>query len=249
MLFQKLTESAALFGPAMVSDVTATVGMHGSASTWVFNVVRELVAAGGAELVTCYADTLATLPEGFEGKHLLVKSHHGSDELDEWLRERGARVILSIRDPRDASVSMAQRFKSPLQMTARWIGNDASRLQRLAKLGHPVLQYETRFFERPGVVGLLGQVLQRPVAEAVQAAIFNRYSTEAVRRHAASLDRLPAERVTMVGDFTMDKETQILNTHIGDGMIGKWRALPANVRAEMTRFFTPFLEQFGYPLA
>jgi len=40
----------------------------------------------------------------------VIKSHHGSEGMDAWLAAEGARVILSVRDPRDASLSMAQRF-------------------------------------------------------------------------------------------------------------------------------------------
>jgi len=44
--------------PAALPRVVCTVGVHGSASTWVFNVVRELVmlGAGRAATLPCYAD-------------------------------------------------------------------------------------------------------------------------------------------------------------------------------------------------
>jgi hypothetical protein len=228
----------------------ATIGLHGSASTWVFNVIRELMIAAHGEdhVVAGYADTLDKLPEDYAGKHLVLKSHHGSAEMDDWLRARNARLFLSIRDPRDASISMAQRFKAPLQQSARWIANDCARLERLAPLGHPVLRYEDRFFDRPEAIGILCTILKLDVPEATSAKIFARYRTEAVREFAATLATLPPERVAMVGDFTMDKVTQILSPHIGDGTTGKWRGLPEQVQTELTRFFAPFLKAFGYPV-
>jgi hypothetical protein len=233
-----------------VKSLTATIGLHGSASTWVFNVIRELMIAahGEDQVITAYADTLDKVPEAYGEKHLVLKSHHGSAEMDDWLRTQKARMFLSIRDPRDASISMAQRFKAPLQQSARWIANDCARLERLAPLGHPVLRYEDSFFDRPEAIGILCTILNLEITEATQAKIFARYRTEAVRAFAATLATLPAERVAMVGDFTMDKVTQILSPHIGDGTTGKWRGLPEQVQTELTRFFSPFLQAFGYPL-
>src|ERR1700684_1665690 len=107
--------------------VVATIGMHGSASTWVFNVVRELMIAamGDIQVVSLYADQREQLPD-VAGRCLVIKSHHGSVGLDSWLAEAGARIFLSVRDPRDACVSMCQRFQSPLAHCAQWIGNDCN---------------------------------------------------------------------------------------------------------------------------
>jgi len=77
--------------------------------------------------------------------------------------------------------------------------------------------------------------------------IFDRYRTEAVRAFARSLDQLPPERLTTVVKFPKDTVTQILGPHIGDTLSGKWRDLPTQVQAELTRIFPPFLDRFGYP--
>jgi len=133
--------------------LVATIGVHGSASTWVFNVVRELLidAFGEPRVLSLYADELALLPDEptRAGRHLLIKSHHGSEPLDAWLAAQQARIVLSVRDPRDAAISMAQRFNAPFNHTVRWIANDCNRLLRLAPQGHPLLRYEDRFFEDP----------------------------------------------------------------------------------------------------
>lgn len=67
-----------------------------------------------------------------------------------------------------------------------------------------------------------------------------------MRAFAQNLDTLPPERLTKVGAFTMDKVTQILTPHIGDGTVGKFNTLPAEIRPQLTRFFMPLLTQFGY---
>jgi hypothetical protein len=127
----------------------ATIGLHGSASTWFFNVIRELVAAavGEAQVLALYADEVGQVPDEAArgGRHMVIKSHHGSQGLDAWLAGEQARVFLSVRDPRDACISMAQRFKAPLDRTVRWLANDCNRAIRLASMGHALLRYDDRF--------------------------------------------------------------------------------------------------------
>jgi hypothetical protein len=232
------------------SRLVATIGLHGSASTWVFNVVRELMIAslGDGRVLAVYADEVAQVPDGpaCAGRHLVIKSHHGSAGLDAWLATGRARIFLSVRDPRDACISMAQRFQAPLNHTVQWIANDCNRLARLAVQGHPLLRYEDRFFENPESAERLAHALGLRLAPAVIEAIFARYRTEAVRSFARGLADLPAERLTMVGSFMMERVTQILGPHIGDARSGKWRDLPGPLQTELTGLFRPFLVQFGY---
>jgi hypothetical protein len=240
-----------LGGDATVPQVVATIGMHASASTWVFNVVRELLiaAAGDKKVLTLYADKLEQVPDepAYFGRHLVIKSHHGSVELDSWLAAEAASVFLSVRDPRDACISMSQRFKAPLNTTAAWVANDCNRLVRLKDQGYPTLRYEDRFFEDAAVIEQIARALRLKPLPSVIDAIFARYRTDAVRLLARGIADLPPERLQMVGAFKMDKVTQILGPHIGDGRDGKWRDLPDQHQAELTRFFGPFLDQFGYP--
>ena len=234
-------------GDSTPPRLVATIGMHASASTWVFNVVRELLVAsvGAHRVKSLYADERAQVPDFAD--HLVIKSHHGSADLDAWLGAANARIFLSVRDPRDACLSMAQRFGSPLEHTVRWIANDCNRLLRLAPLGHPLLRYEDRFFEDRAVAGRISLALGiEPTPELIDA-IFARYSTEAVREFSERLGELPPERLTTVVTFKMDRVTQILGPHIGDTRSGKWRNLPMQVQTELTRIYRPFLDRFGYP--
>ncbi len=231
--------------------LVATIGMHASASTWVFNVVRELViaAVGDDRVLAFYTDKAGELPDeaARAGRHMVIKSHHGSAELDAWLAAERARIFLSVRDPRDACISMSQRFKAPLTHSVRWIADDCNRLLRLAPQGHALLRYEERFFENPTAAERLAHALGLALAPEVIEAIFVRYRTETVRAFARRLAELPPERLTMVASFPMDRVTQILAPHIGDARSGKWRDLPEPLRAELTRLFGPFLDRFGYP--
>jgi hypothetical protein len=235
---------------APLPRLVATIGMHASASTWVFNVARELIIATleDAQVLTLYADEVGQVPDEASraGRTLVIKSHHGSPGLDAWLAAQQARIFLSVRDPRDACISMSQRFKAPLEHSVRWIANDCNRLLRLAPRGHFLLRYEDRFFDDPAAAERLADVLGVRAVPAVIGAIFARYRTESVHSFAQRLAELPPERLTMVGSAVMDRVTQILGPHIGDARSGKWRDLPGPLQGELTRVFGPFLDRFGY---
>lgn len=236
--------------PLVPPRLVAAIGLHGSASTWVFNVVRELMiaAVGDDQLVSCFADEPAQLPEdsAYVDRHLVIKSHAGCVPLDDWLKVRRARLFLSIRDPRDACLSMTQRFRWPLNRTVGWLMNDCTKMMRLAAEGHQPLRYEDRFFEDRTVVDRLADDLGISVETAVVNSIFNRYKTESVRAFAHGLANLPSGRITMVGTHRMDRVTQILGQHIGDTTSGKWFETPGPLQAELVRVFGPFLDRFGY---
>jgi hypothetical protein len=234
----------------MPPRVVATIGLHGSASTWVFNVARELMTGAHApRLRHGYADMLQQVPRDvMDGATTacVLKSHSGSPELDDWLLKVGATVLLSVRDPRDASISLVQRFRSPLSAAAPALRRDCDRVARWSDRGCPVFRYEDRFFGQPRSVDRLAALLDVQASAEARAAIFARYETEAVRSTAASLVHQDLSALKQIGPFRMDPVTQILETHIGDGRTGKWRGLQPPVQAELTRFFDPFLARFGY---
>jgi hypothetical protein len=231
--------------------VIGTIGLHGSASTWVFNVVRELMiaAAGEAQVVALYTEELDELPDEATRarRHLIIKSHHGSAALDAWLSAAQARIFLSIRDPRDACLSMSRRFHAPLERAVQWLADDCSRVMRLAEQSQPVLRYEDRFFENGVSVHRLANALGMALAPSVIEAIAARYRTEAVRSFAQALAELPAERLITAGtSHLVDRVTQIHGPHIGDARSGKWCELPAPLQVALTRRFGAFLDRFDY---
>ena len=227
--------------------IIATVGLHGSASTWVFNMARELtIAALGQERVLAlYADEVARIPDA-DGRTLVIKSHHGSAGLDAWLGQAGALVLLSIRDPRDAAISMAQRFDAPLAHAARRLETDCARMRHLLAAGHPLFRSEHRFFDDPQAARRLARLLDLDLEPGVVDAIASNYRTEAVRLFTQGFGDLPPERLVTSGSIVFDDVTQIHRTHIGDAASGKWRALDPAVQAELARRFEPFLAAWGY---
>ncbi len=232
--------------------VVLTQGLYGSASTWVFNVVRELyLAAFGADgVLALYSDSVAkvlTHPE-LPARRVVWKMHRGEPEVDGFMELAGPAVLLSVRDPRDAALSLVERFKVAPPAALAAIDACCNRLLPWAERGYPVLRYEDGFFARPETVAAIAAHLRLPADAAAQQRIFATYESEAVRAAAASVASLPAERLE--GDATADlydRVTQIHRNHIGDRLVGKWRArITPEDQARLSGHFAPFLRRFGY---
>jgi hypothetical protein len=229
-----------------------TLGLHGSASTWAFNVVRELMLAahGEANVHACFAQDLAALmaEAAALGRHVVCKTH-GWPGFPLFAQMSRAPVIVTLRDPRDAVLSMVQRFGSPYAQMAHAIAADCQHVAWCAQAGHPVLRYEDAFFDQPATVRRLAAHLGLAVGGADPARIFAAYRTEAVRDFADGIAGLPQARRGGDGAALLfDQVTQVHHKHIGDARCGKWRdLLPQAAQRELSQFFAPFLERFGYP--
>ena len=72
-------------------SVVSTIGLHGSASTWVFNIARELtvVSTGEAAMGSGFAEQVqaARALEKPGVTDLVIKSHRGDEAFDQWLKE------------------------------------------------------------------------------------------------------------------------------------------------------------------
>ncbi len=231
--------------------MVATVGLHGSASTCVFNIARELMeAAVGAEnLLATYGEDIGALPppSPAERRHVVLKSHSGSPGW-EWLTAlTGAPILLTIRDPRDCVVSMAERFGVPLDAAARSLAADCRLATRCAQAGHEPLRYEDRFVDDEALPAQLAMRLGLAADPAFCRELGRRYGTAGMRAFTGSLDSLPPGRVVKTTAIHYDQVTQLHATHLGDGLAGKWRnrLTPAN-GAALTQLFAPFLRLFGY---
>ncbi|HET9018436.1 MAG TPA: hypothetical protein VFN46_02560, partial [Acetobacteraceae bacterium] len=192
--------------------LTLTLGLHGSASTWAYNVAREaMVAACGAEgVAACFAGTPADLlaETRAPGRRVVCKTH-GFPGLDVLAHLTQARMVATVRDPRDAVVSLMERFASPLAVAVRGVAQDCQYAAWCAAGGQLVLRYEDRFFDDPASVARVAAHLGLALADADAVRIFANWRTERVRAFAASVAALPAERVVRAGGtYLFDRVTQ-----------------------------------------
>jgi len=239
--------------PSPVPRVVVTAGLHGSASTWVFNVARELVtAAVGAEaVVSGFAANSAALlaQKGLLGRHLVCKTH-GWPNLHVFAYLSSAVVIVTVRDPRDCVLSLIERFQETFPRAFSGIMQDCLHATACTDFGFLTLRYEDHFFEDQAMIQTLARYIGVEVSKSVADGIFERYRTEAVRAFAASVPALPQERLEGDGKpLLFDRVTHITNTHIGDGRIGKWRErFDRQQQIDMKQKFAAFLTRFNYPI-
>lgn len=237
-----------------VPRLVLTVGLHASASTWVFNVVRELMVAalGRADVAAGFATTADDVTGAgvAPGMHRVVKTH-GWPDLPAFARQHGAAVLVSVRDPRDAVLSLMQRFGDSLPVSANGIGHDCRCAHACADARYPVLRYEERFFADRASVSRIAAELGLAVPPARMDRIFRAWTTEAVQAMSGGVTALPPERKRALGpNGAIDAETLVTWRHIGDARTGKWReAFDRDVAGALTRHFFPFLLRFGYPAA
>ena len=234
------------------TSVAATLGVYGSASTWVFNVLRELsIAHHGADRVhAIFSDStqkVLTDPRARE-RHIVWKLHRADDSWLAFAALSRARVVLTLRDPRDAMVSIMQRFGVGLTAACAEIVHTLQRVAEASAEGHPGLRYEDGFFSKPETVRALTHYFGWTVDDAEQARIFETYTADRVEQFGRVLDTLPASRVRRIGDWTcFDDVTQIHRKHIGDQRIGKWRQhFDAAEQAAINKRLAPYLRTFHY---
>ncbi len=202
--------------------------MYASASTWAFNVARQIhEQAGMAPLRTTFfsgkGDVAALAVPG----NWIVKSHEITDEATVLgLAARATRILVTMRDPRDAVTSLmlyhgysfAQAL--PLAIAATRLCAGFARDKR-ARLWH----YESGFFKNPEMPAWLAAWLGVTLAPPAAAAIFAANQREAVEKHIAGLDRLPDVLTDRVSGDRLDPRTHWHSHHAGrSGEMGRWRA-------------------------
>lgn len=199
-----------------------TLGSHASGSTWLFNVVLLLFEAAGRP-VFCTAvdegeDALDRMP--VDMGDVVLKSHSMDQRLLRIARLAGARIVLSVRDPRDSVVSQRERFGAPVRRTVAELSRSLATINSLAA-DLPVLRfrYEDRFIETARTIAAVARFLGVPAAKRDVARIASELSIDAVRSRVAVRSR----QLTAGETPCQEPVTQWHHGHVGDGVSGKWR--------------------------
>ncbi|MGC1301184.1 MAG: hypothetical protein WA840_02315 [Caulobacteraceae bacterium] len=236
-----------------VPRFVAVIGLHGSASTWLFNVAREqLSAAYGVDAV--HAFSTERTAEGLGdprciGRHVVWKLHIGDPAWDGLSHLARPIVLVSLRDPRDALLSFMRRFEPSFERAVEVLQRDCRRARSAVESGGLALRYEDGFMADRTAPDRIAQRLGLDLPAEVLDAIFARYATEAVRDFAGRLATLPPGRLAgdPAGDL-YDTVTHIHAGHVGEARAGAWRE---RLSPDQSRYaeavFAPFLQRFDYP--
>lgn len=206
------------------------LGMQSSGSTWLYNVVREIMTAAGLEHAAFRVEMYENFLDGraAEYRNGVLRGHNIQSGLLRMLNMADIKAVLSFRDPRDAVASFLQRFGDYgakfLPVCTQTARNLATLLSASQELDQMSFFYEDGFTENPQTVRDVAEFLGLPLADHQAQAIFEKYRAATVQAFIANIDQLPDERrfVDQVNN-TMDRVTSFHRTHISDMRVDKWR--------------------------
>lgn len=151
---------------------------------------------------------------------VVFKSHGMDQRFLKLFRLSDARLLISVRDPRDSVVSQRERFNASLNQATMDISRALATICSIPS-DIPMLrfEYEDGFTRTPETVARVAQFLGLPAGEPEIAEIFNSLLPDRVCAQIA--ERLAALPVELCP--THDPITQWHPGHIGDGRVGKWQ--------------------------
>ena len=225
-------------------------GMVGSGSTFLFNVIREILASDPRiPSVATYSDEWNPLYTSHQ--RLVLKSHWGIRALTP-VAERGLLLpIISVRHPGDSVCSDVERFGFPFDFAVRRVALSLKFCAALRPMPDTVLyRYEDRFASNPRTAMGLATILGIKLAPERLAEITRKYDATGTRLYAEQLETLP--NLMKSQDNPSDSwcpTTQIHRGHIGKQTSGRWRDLPGDQRRTIDDLCGEDALSFGYDCA
>ena len=158
------------------------LGLYASGSTWLFNVVREVMAATiGAPHGVFVAHGVDL--EGLEGtrRTLIVKTHDTDPPAEAWLSAHAAAIWVTIRDPRDSVTSLMRYHDFPFAEALESVAASARICARHASDPRAILlRYESGFIDNVVTLDVIGTAFHAPMAPNDRARIFRNSRRKAV---------------------------------------------------------------------
>jgi hypothetical protein len=229
------------------------LGMFSSASTWTFNLVREIAASLVPDRppVAIFLDVADPFPRLDEARPLIVKTH--GTVIAHELGRRAEAIVVTIRDPRDAIVSLMRHNGVPFEIALRM--TEVSALTCTPFMAHRrsvLLRFEDRFFDDPRTVDRVASLLPGVLRAGESTRIFDALRRDVVDAFIADLDGLPTA-VSQFHDLTGQRDTYDAVSgwhkhHAGrTGEVGGWRRHLSDVQVRtIERRMRPWMERVGY---
>ena len=230
-------------------------GMYASGSTWAYNVMRGIAASAFPDrpVKGRFINVLADL-DGLDDAAFVhvLKSHDMAAEVADALLPLVGRIVVTIRDPRDAVTSLMRvpaLSVRPGGFDDREIGNFVAGIASDPRA--LLLRYETGFADDAATLDRIAAWFGLPLPAAERDRLFAQHRRAAIEGMIATLDSLPqAQRDARSGDI-FDPETQWHRHHAGrSGEVGRWRRMlmPGQVTA-IEREMRDWMARFGYEIA
>ncbi len=206
-------------------------GMVGSGSTFLYNVVREILAADPQ--IPCFATYSDEWNAMFLAhRRLVLKSHWGIRRLTPEAVRGVLLPIMSVRHPGDCVCSDVERFGFAFDFALQRVALSLKFCASLRQIQDTVLfRYEDSFVANPRTVAGLAQILGVKLPAERLAEIAAQYDAKGVRSYAAALDGVQGLMTNPDNpDDAWCPTTQIHRSHIGKMTSGRWRDLPPDQR-------------------
>ena len=225
-------------------------GMVGSSSTFIYNVVREILASDpDVPVFATYADEWSPLL--LAHRRLVVKSHWGNRTLVPEA-ERGVLLpIVSVRHPGDSVCSDVERFGLPFDFALQRVAVSLRYCAALARIEKTSLfRYEDGFAANPQTAPGIAERLGITQSPERLAEITRTYDTAGTRAYAEGLEHATGlETNPHNPGSAWCPKTHIHKGHIGKLTSGRWRALPADQRRTIEKACGEAALSFGYDCA
>jgi hypothetical protein len=273
MLHAAVESPMASVSPLAESEMPAKLhaalcaGAKSSASTWLFNVVAEVLRErdsadeasyfhnydtprrAGENVKQFYADTTEAFPR-FDAfaDYLVIQTQRPSQSLCSFAIRTEIPVVMTIREPRDAIVSLMKRFAYSFESAFKAVAAGNEQMLRLHQSGAPfVLRYEDRFYDREETVGAVARFLGVDLSPAIQRHIFNSLTREEVSKKIETL-RTKGVFGSFIRPVRYAPETRWQLGHIGDITIGQFAEVLTRAQQQRVGAASAgYCSEFGYP--
>lgn len=224
--------------------------MYASGSTWLFNAAHAVAAELHPELQyqKAYLENLSGLTRLPPG-HVVVKSHHLSAGVARLVLARSGRILVSLRDPRDAVTSLMQHMGHDFVQALRQVERSALFCAHYAKHERATLFiYEQGFTEHPETFDRLAGCFGLTLPEIARETLFAAFRRHIIEAQIAKLKNAPTSWRNPVNGDLVDTATQWHAHHAGrTGEPGRWRQFLSEANVQLIEMrLANFMATFGY---
>lgn len=229
--------------------VILCAGVKSSGSTWLYNVVIAILKQRHRIGVRAfYADNFAMIPPGTErARFLVIKSHEPSKALVYLMRLTRGTLFVTLREPRDAIASLLTRFGHSFEGALTETERQSARTVELVEREKVHLfRYESGFTEKSASIDRIAKALGIQLNTTERARIQRSLTREEVKKKIGYLQEQGRFGAKPTAD-SFDPATQWHPGHVGDGRIGKYKAVLTPVEQKRVLAATrAYRRRFGY---
>lgn len=226
-----------------------TGGMYSSGTTWTFNILRKAALLQGSLVYGCYCENLnrSMLKKLQRYDALILKGHRLGKISAEMVSNGSAKLVVPIRDPRDAICSLMKRFGHSFSGALNAVSESADNiLETQVKLPHLELRYEDGFTADVISVSKICTYLELSLCASQVALLHAELQPDQVKKLIAKM-----EETNIVNPYIpwrkFDRQTSWHINHVGDLKIGNYKHMLTRKQRDIAdQRLGPFIKYFRY---